>query len=304
MVSPRCVCKRIRAGWLLDGGGGCGGPYSREQISQGEGPPLPLPPRPRWCVCGRSAGSPRLISPSPRRISPPADRAGTRANHLAPWSAWRGCLTSATSVCGCGPGPGQRAEGDGRPGFSEIWTQRSPLHGGRAKRTKAWGLAAPGNQAAGGGDRRAVRRARDGGESRLREAGGRHQVLSAVRDGSVVERADKVRVSKRSSSDQDCANRKTVSWVGEITWIFRLNPRARACRVCRGETRELPRMRASRAGSGGILGRFGFRPPAQQEAGRMTRRVCCCFPPLSPLSRRAAYVGFLVVRDVLQTARG
>lgn len=33
----------------------------------------------------------------------------------------------------------------------------------------------------------------------------------------------------------------------------------------------------------------------------MTRRVCCCFPPLSPLSRRAAYVGSLVGKDVLQT---
>lgn len=31
----------------------------------------------------------------------------------------------------------------------------------------------------------------------------------------------------------------------------------------------------------------------------MTRRVCCCFP-LFPLSRRAAYVGSLVVKGVLQ----
>lgn len=134
-------------------------------------------------------------------------------------------LTSAMSVC---VWPRSGSEKRGRPGFSEIWTQRSPLHGARGKGTKAWGLAvaaaaeAPGNQACGGGDGRA----RDvGNRDCERRAGGTRSCPLYETARSVVGRTDKDRVSKHSDQ-RLCKQDDDI--LGEMTWIFRLNPNPRA----------------------------------------------------------------------------
>lgn len=119
---------------------------------------------------------------------------------------------------------------------------------------------------------------------------------------------DKVRVSKRSDQ-RLCKQDDGIQ--GEITWIFRLNPMREGAR----EATDVPcRERAPSHASepsriGGDLGTGSASVCVEKSRLAalgciMTRRVCCCFPPSSPLfpplTRRAAYVGSLVVKDVLQ----
>ncbi|KAK0746030.1 hypothetical protein B0T18DRAFT_390541 [Schizothecium vesticola] len=119
-----------------------------------------------------------------------------------------------------------------RPGFSEIWTQTS-LHGARGKGPRL-GNWHPGTRRRPEKTRRAaVRRARDvGNRDCERRAGGTSQgaILSGRLDlGGCTRRlgggtTDKVKVSKRSSDQRWCKQEDGI--LGEITWIFRLNPRA------------------------------------------------------------------------------
>lgn len=93
-------------------------------------------------------------------------------------------LTSTMSVC---VWPRSGSERGGRPGFSEIWTQRSPPSWGKGQGDQGLGIGS-GSSSSSTGESGVRRRRWSGtgrGESRLRKASGRDQVLSAVRDGSL-----------------------------------------------------------------------------------------------------------------------
>lgn len=157
-------------------------------------------------------------------------------------------LTSAASACVCVWHQSRSKMGRDVQDSLRSGPRDPPSLGERGKGAKAWGLAAaaaaPGNQAAA-----ATGEDPSGGHGTWGIAiakGGRwDQVLSAVRDGSVVERTDKDKVRVSKHSDQRLCKQED-SILGEITWMDlqaesnnpRASERGRDGRPCRVEERQ------------------------------------------------------------------